>query len=605
MNEVPHLLVDWDGRWGGFVGSLRVVFSRSPSGERGPFVASGIPLRTPLASLFLHCALVYAWLSLSPWFFRRLQAMSPISQPSAASTETVYFFPVILPEIGDVGGAHSGAEGRAGGSRAHHPSQTIIIVRGPQAVHTIVDAPKLNLPRTHDRVANLLAFSGAAPAPPVDSVNRPLRQAALPGFAFTPVAPSPDVVVPAPLRSVSSTAQFQPSAPPPIPEAEIRHALSRPAVVEVVVVAPPLNGVTRIPKLALPTGQTVLPVAPVVARNISDTSDSWLAEAVAVVVPPKSAEAAELAKGSGSGSGGGQPGSVTASQSASGTGGQGVASTGQGNGAGGDNAQGLIVSLNPGYTLGIPDGDANGSLAMSPTGRDAGGLGGSGGGAGIGHGSGPGSGAAGAGPGSGLTGTGPGAANAVAGISPLPGPGGAGQGNGTLALVPGVTIQGNVITIPSFAAAPASPSTGPSAHADPRRPPTIVVIATSRAGGGMNAYGALKGSRVYTTYIETRIGTAILQYSDPTSHPGFETDLTPPEPMLTELAPDIKSARFVVRCVMGKTGKLRDLRVMESPDAQLSARLVRALRQWMFRPAFKRDAAIDVDVILGFGITTR
>jgi len=69
MSEVPHLLVDWDGRWRGFVSSLRVVFSRSPGGERGSFVASGIALRAPFTSLFLHCALVFAWLLLSPWFF--------------------------------------------------------------------------------------------------------------------------------------------------------------------------------------------------------------------------------------------------------------------------------------------------------------------------------------------------------------------------------------------------------------------------------------------------------------------------------------------------------------------------------------------------------
>jgi len=121
----------------------------------------------------------------------------------------------------------------------------------------------------------------------------------------------------------------------------------------------------------------------------------------------------------------------------------------------------------------------------------------------------------------------------------------------------------------------------------------------------MNAYGVLKGSRIYTTYIDTRIGIAVLQYSDPASHPGFEIDLTPPEPMLTELAPDIKRARMVVRCVMGKTGKLRDLRVLESPDPELAVRLVTALRQWLFRPAFKRDVAIDVEAILGFGITTK
>jgi len=372
-----------------------------------------------------------------------------------------------------------------------------------------------------------------------------------------------------------------------------------------VVAAPPLDTVTRVPKLALPVAQTVPPAAPMAARNISDVPGSWAANAAAAVAEPKSAEAPKPAGGTGSGSGSGQPGSLAAAQPVSGPGGHGFSSTGQGEGVGGDDAQGMIVSLNPGNKLGIPDGDANGSLAMSPEGRDAGGLGGSGGGGGIAHGSGPGSGAAGAGPGSGTTGTGPGAANAAVGISPLPGPGGSGRVNGTLALVPGVTIQGNVITIPSFAAAPGVTTTVPHTPTGPRQPPTVVVIASSRAGGGMNVYGALKGSRVYTNYIETRIGTAVLQYSDPASHPGFETDLTPPEPVRTQLAPDIKSTRVVLKCVLGKSGRLRDLRILEAADSELAAQLIRGLRQWLFRPAFKRDAAIDVDAILGFGITTR
>ncbi len=605
MSEVPQLLVDWDGRWRGFVSSFRVVFSRSPGGERGSYVASGIALRTPFASLFLHCALVFAWLLLSPWFFLLFPTTVPITPLRMVPGETVYFFPVALPEIGDVGGARSGAEGRPGGKHAFHPLQTIRIARGPKAVDTIVDAPKLNLPRTRDRVANLLAFSGAAPAPPVDAVSRPLRQTALPGSAPTPVAPAPDVAVSAPLRSMSGAAQFQPSAPPPIPQTEIRNALSRSAPADAVVAAPPLDLVTRVPKLALPTAQTVPPVAPLVARNISDVLGSWAADAATAVAPPKPAEAAGPAGATGSGPGGGPPGSPAASQSASGTAGHGVSSAGQGDGAGGSNAQGLIVSLNPGDKLGIPDGDANGSLAMSPGGRDTGGLGGSGGGAGLGHGSGPGSGAAGVGPGSGATGTGPGAANAEAGISHSPGPGGAGQGSGTVAFVPGVTIQGGVITIPSFGSGSAIPSAATIPPLGPRRPPAVVVIATSRAGGGLNAYGALRGSRVYTTYIDTPIGTAVLQYSDPASHPGFEIDLTPPEPMQAELTADLKCARVVVKFVMEKTGKLRDFRVLESQDPELAARLVRALRQWLFRPAFKQDAAIDVEAILGFGITTR
>jgi hypothetical protein len=168
-----------------------------------------------------------------------------------------------------------------------------------------------------------------------------------------------------------------------------------------------------------------------------------------------------------------------------------------------------------------------------------------------------------------------------------------------------VTIQGNVITIPSFGSGSAIPSAATIPPLGPRRPPAVVVIATSRAGGGLNAYGALRGSRVYTTYIDTPIGTAVLQYSDPASHPGFETDLTPPEPLSTQLPPELRSLHVVVKFMMDKLGNLRDLRLLESESPDSAALFLRALRQWQFRPALKANVAIDVEAILGFGITTR
>jgi len=297
--------------------------------------------------------------------------------------------------------------------------------------------------------------------------------------------------------------------------------------------------------------------------------------------------------------------SQAASSSHGGAAGHGSSSAGDGSGAGGGDAQGLIVSLNPGDTLGISPGDANGSLAMSPAGTDVGGLGGSGGGGSIGHGFGPGSGAAGAGPGSGSAGGGPGAVNAAAGISPSAGPGGAGQASGKLALVPGVTIQGGVIMLPSFGASGSVASAAVVPPLGPRRPPAVVVIATSRAGGGLNTYGAMRGSRVYTTYIDTAIGTAVLQFSDPASHPGFETDLTPPEPLSIQLPPELKSLHVVVKFVMDKLGNMRELRLLESDNSDAAVLFVRALQQWQFRPALKANVAIDVEAILGLGFTAR
>ena len=88
--------------------------------------------------------------------------------------------------------------------------------------------------------------------------------------------------------------------------------------------------------------------------------------------------------------------------------------------------------------------------------------------------------------------------------------------------VPGVSISGgkNVITLPSFGSTPE-----PSALARSATPKSlgngITVIAGPRAGGALNLYGVLKGDQIYTIYINTKIGTAVLQFADPSSvgHP--------------------------------------------------------------------------------------
>ena len=606
MSEAPQLLVAWEGRWRGFISSLPVVLARSPGGDRGSDVLSGIPLRRPLASLVAHCAVVFAWLWLSPWFFLLFPSSIPVTPVRMIIAGTVYYFPAAFPETSDVGGAHSGIQGRFGGKHAHHSVQTIHIARGPKPVDTIVDAPKLNLPRTRERVANLLAFSGAAPAPPVDAVRHSLRQAGPPAYVPTAVAPAPDAAVKAalPTPPALAAAQFQPAPPPPIPQAEIRNSLNNLHPSDVTVPAPPISAATQAPRLILPAAGSVLPVAPSLSRRVSDVSAEW-ANTSASVAPPNPDGAAGPVGAAGSGSGESASGSLAASSVRGGAGGHGGSAASDDVGSGGGDAQGLIVSLNPGDKLGIPPGDANGSLAMSPAGTDVGGLGGSGGGSSIGHGSGPGSADAGAGPGSGSSGSGPGAASAAVGLSPSPGPGGAGQASGKLALVPGLAIQGGVITLPSFGASDGVPSAVVAAPLGPRQVPAVVVIATSRAGGGLSAYGALRGSRVYTTYIDTAIGTAVLQYSDPASHPGFESDLTPPEPLRTELPPELKSLHVVVKFVMDKIGNLREPQLLELGDPDSAKVLLAALQHWQFRPALKADRPIDVEAILGFGINTQ
>ena len=598
MIESPNLLVGWEGRWDGFVSSVPVVFSRSPGGESSPVVARGIPLRRPFFSLLGHCALVFGWLWLSPWLFLLFPPGIQVTPVRMVISGMVYYLPPALPETSDESGARSGIEGQPGGKHAYHPLQSIRIARGPKPVDRIVDAPRLKLPRTAGRVANLLAFTGAAPAPPVDAVSRPLHQAGDLSSAPAPIAPAPEATLKASLRTLPPLAasQFQPGPPPPM---EIRNSLNTPRTADVEIAAPAPSAVVQVPKLTLPAAGAVPPLAPPLRRAISD-APALSAAGVSASAAPLSPEGAAGPAGSSSGGAGEQALESRAASSSSrhGAGGNGGAAIGDGVGAGGGDAQGLIVSLNPGDQLGIPPGDVTGSLAMSPDGTAADGLGGSGGGGSIGHGRGTGSGTTGAGPGSGLTGNGPGAANAAVGISLAPGAGGAGQARGTLTLVPGVNIQGGVVTLPSFDFDARSATA--AVPLGPRKSPAVVVIATSRAGGGLNAYGALHGSRVYTTYIDTPIGTAVLQYSDPTSRPGFESELVSPEPLRIELPSGLKPVHVIVKFLMDKAGNLRELKLLECEDPTSAAVLITALRGWQFRPALKADAAIDVEAILGF-----
>ena len=97
---------------------------------------------------------------------------------------------------------------------------------------------------------------------------------------------------------------------------------------------------------------------------------------------------------------------------------------------------------------------------------------------------------------------------------------------------------------------PGRSNTNPGNHG-----PDITVVASSRSGGAFNFYGALKGDKVYTIYITTTLGTAVMQFADPSSagH-GYAEDLTAPQAMRSELPAGLPKARLVIACVLDRTG---------------------------------------------------
>jgi hypothetical protein len=133
----------------------------------------------------------------------------------------------------------------------------------------------------------------------------------------------------------------------------------------------------------------------------------------------------------------------------------------------------------------------------------------------------------------------------------------------------------------------------------------VTIEATSRSGGVLPYYGLLKGDN-YSIYIETSLGTAVMQYSDPSSatHRTGEA-LSEPEPIRKDLPEALRPTRVIVACTLDRSGDLKDLKVLEPGAAETTSRILVALRNWKFRPAFRGSEPVEVTAIIGFGIDTR
>jgi hypothetical protein len=247
---------------------------------------------------------------------------------------------------------------------------------------------------------------------------------------------------------------------------------------------------------------------------------------------------------------------------------------------------------------------------MSPSGTAKTGLGGSGGGPGIGKGNGPGSGLQGEGSGAGKEGAGKGSdPNARSGISPYPGTGGAGTGSNGTPAAPGDFVEGGTTTInlPSFGAPGGdTPSAGPGrSSTSARGGPHYTVKATSNSGGVFNRYGQLKGDN-YSIYIDTSLGTAVMQYADAASAArSYSGDLTKPEILRNDLPSGLRPTYVVFACILDRSGNLKDVKVLEPGAAETTSKILVALHSWKFRPAFRGNEPVEVTAFLGFGIDTR
>jgi TonB family protein len=219
---------------------------------------------------------------------------------------------------------------------------------------------------------------------------------------------------------------------------------------------------------------------------------------------------------------------------------------------------------------------------------------------------------AGSGTGAGKTGTGHGSdPNANAGISPANGPGGAGSLPTGTPPVPGVAISGgtsNVVTLPSFGSDPSGndlAAPGRSSVKPRKKTLDVTIVATANSGGAFEPYKNLLHGEKYTTYLDTTLGTVVMEFADEsdTNH-AFGTTLTAPAALSSELPAGLPHARMVLTCTLDASGNVKNPRVLEPGPAQMTAKVLAALRTWKFQPAMRNNQPVEVTAILGFGIDT-
>ena len=671
MNDAPKLLVEWSSPWEEFVTAIGPALSKSPKRLAGEARAGLFPYRGMLASWVCEILLLIAAIVIPT----RLAMMRPYAPPPMPKYDVIYYSGDELPRTEDLGGAQTGNSGRGGGKEAHHRSQTIRVARGNSLREKIVDAPRVNLPRSDSEVANLLAYKPIPGPAPAEGLRSSMRA---PSLGETAIAPTPQVKRDAFQPAPSLVAGIVPPTPPAL-QRDLS-SMRVPGNNPVQIVPPPVSAPEQLtnsnPKLTLPA-PTVIAPPPQVGREVARSGPGFGPEIHNQIVPPpvqvgsatgdrrsfggignasvvpppvqvggivrRNATGVEIGGApnvvappvqvSGSsrqgvpGLDGGAsvvPPPVTIS-GATGAGGQGRGTRGAGrggpldvgelavapsNGGGGSTAgTGVIVSSQPGSKPGVPGNGSPGGIAMSPAGGSQPGLGGSGGGTGIGRGTGPGSGFSGEGPGAAKSGEGKGSDTlAKGGISPYPGPGGAGSATTGKPAVPGVSVRGgssNIITLPSFGSDANQP--GDPAHASSikdRHGPGITVVATARSGGAFNFYGSALKGMVYTTYLDTKLGRAALEFADGSSG-AFAGDLTAPEPMRMDLPDNLRPSRLIIAFVLDRSGQIKDPKVLEGGNADCTPKVLASLSSWKFRPVLRGDQPIEVNAILGFSIDTR
>jgi hypothetical protein len=606
VNDSPQLLIQWSSPWRDFLSAIGPALKPSPPQLHIEAHAGLFPARGMLLALLLEVAALATVIAL-PSGMLRPESVQPASQ----THDIIYFSADELPRTQDLAGGSAGQRGASGGTSLRHPSQTIKVARGEKLRARVVDAPELHLPQSDTQISNLLAYKATVPpAPEAPQVARA-------------VVTTPAILVHANREHGHKTQSAEVAAPkvslprgamPSLPETSV-------AAVEPPVVTAPIKVSRNRPQLVLP-----VPSAPLSAPKISARQQMpSLPEAnAAVQAPPPTPAPIKVARArkTSSDSDATAPPKIDASASRARNDQMAALVSSpatplptaprQATTSEDSRAVGVIVTPNPGPKPAAPKDEEKTTVAMARGGATNLGSGGTGGGTGMQPGKGPGSSESGSSAGATTVGSDKGTDfYARNGNSPNLGPGGTGNLSSGAPRAPGVSVSGgkNSITLPSFGG-PASPA--PAGHTDIAKNMGngITVIASPRAGGALNLYGALKGDRVYTIYINTRIGTAVMQFADPASAGHANTaELTAPRVLQADVPSELVNgahhSRVLIGCELDDNGKVKNARLLQSDGSEFAQKMLLAVPVWKFTPATRGSQAVAVNAILGFGVDTQ
>jgi hypothetical protein len=276
--EPPRLLVEWSSPWEEFKSAIRPALTKPPKQLAGEAPIGMFPYRGMLVTWVLEVLLLILVIVLPA----RLATLRPYTPPPVRTWDVIYYTGDELPRTEDNGGAQAGKSGRAGGQEAHHRTQTIRVARGSKPTEQVVDAPKLNLPRSDSSVANLLAFKPVPGPPPAEGLRSSL---------VAPALPTPRVVPPTPeLNSALTRTSDSLTANVVAPAPGVSPATTRSMPSLSASVVAPAPAVTRDKmRSATPINPSVVAPAPTDAQRDLASSRSSLTQTTEVVAPPVSA----------------------------------------------------------------------------------------------------------------------------------------------------------------------------------------------------------------------------------------------------------------------------------------------------------------------------